>query len=1544
MRNLFLYSKQKTKAQAIVEFALALPVLLLLLFGMMETGRLLFIYASTVSAARQAARYGSATGISSSGKPYYQDCSGIEAAARRLGFLINFTNINIGFDSGVVDTNGNGIIEANETIDLNPVNPACGAFTTAQNGHRIKVTVTAQWVPIVPLVPLQPFVITSSSERTILASVNIGVTGVAPTYVPTNGAPGLSISPSPTTFDTLNQAISYTYTLTNVGLTNLAGPFAITDPAGKVTPLTCPASPASLAASQTYVCTGTYNITQADLNAGFVTNVATGTPSSSASNTIYATQNATISLVKTATPVVSGNVTYTYVLTNTGNVTMNSYSIADDKLGAITSCTGSTTIEPLASVTCTMAHSVTPTEVSAGTLTNIATANAIYQKYVLGSLVDTSITATSTATVYTSDLTMVIIGTVATTGEVPPAYNAQTQTITYTFNVSNHGAGPLTLSGISINSFSGLGVIPSITCTGVIAAGTTKSCTAAVPYAVVQADIDNVNATTGANIPITITATATAGAFTAQATTAVDPERHPVVSLASNPTPNVASALNTQITYNYTITNSGNTTLSAPVGGFTVADTNGGLNITCATPTATIAPGGTKLCTGVRFISQADLDAGVVLGQASTSAVFGITTYAAIPVVSQVVTFPASRLKLEITVPALIVSGAGASINYTYTLTNTGGANLTGLAILPGYRGSTPVCAATALGLGASTTCTGTYVTTSTDVGTSIVNTATATSTNVNSDPASVTVSVIPPTACILTHTALDLSVPFGMTINNLNNYAVTVSQVEVYFDTTANPAPEIQQVSFGGAVVWTGSDQTGHLTFSASTIIPASGASIVATTSWKHPYVPNGSERIVVHFASISGFTCPDMDSDIAATVPNADLAITKTDGISLVPANSTTTYTITVINNGPGAITSAILSDPAATGLSKASIACSGTSQCVTPPTIAQLESGTFALPLLAAGQSYQIAVKTDVIIGGGNVSNTATIAVPVGAIEAVPGNNSATDSDSVSSPIADMHITKDNGTTSVASGASTVYTITVTNGGPSTVVTGARLTDAFATGLSKTTVVCSLTPGQCVTPPTAAQLESGAFQLPTLAVGQTYQIKVTATVTALSGTSVNNVAKVDLPAGTTDPISGDNSKTKTDTVTASNPPVDLSITKTDGVTTINTGGVATYTIVVTNSAANPADGAIFTDPLIAGLNVATGGSVTCGIVTGGAVCPTVGNTTVALMQGAGIVIPTMPASSSIRFTVTGTVTATSGTLANAAKIAAPANRTDTNIANNDATDPADTVNPVDLAITKTDGVTAINTGNVATYTIVVTNSGPASATGAKFTDPSISGLDVTTSGSVTCSGAACPTVGNTTVALMQGAGIVIPTLTSGSSVTFTVKGKVTAVSGVITNSAQITAASTNTETNSANNTATDLADTVTVPVCTTGDVTYTLTAVNGDSFVTWSVNNNLGISLPITSINLAWSGAGVGASNYQLNSIGFTSTGTSFTSGIPPLTGASISSGSYTTGTGTLGSGISAFTITFSKQNPTVTGITITFASPHGACTHTSTPAVP
>ena len=71
--------------------------------------------------------------------------------------------------------------------------------------------------------------------------------------------------------------ISYSYLVTNTGNVQLAGPVTVTDDKATVT---CPALTRSATrrlprSGEAVTCTATYTITQADLNSGSVTNVAT---------------------------------------------------------------------------------------------------------------------------------------------------------------------------------------------------------------------------------------------------------------------------------------------------------------------------------------------------------------------------------------------------------------------------------------------------------------------------------------------------------------------------------------------------------------------------------------------------------------------------------------------------------------------------------------------------------------------------------------------------------------------------------------------------------------------------------------------------------------------------------------------------------------------------------------------------------------------------------------------------------------------------------------------------------------------------------------------------------------------------------------------------------------------------------------------------------------------------------------------------------------------------------------------------------------------
>lgn len=153
---------KKERAQGMVEFALVIPLLLVLMLGIIEVGRLLFIYSSVNSASREAARYGSAAGEAASFVKYYQDCVGIKAAATRIGVLagIEDNNILISYDHG-----------PNTTVFQNTCPTADDQWVNL--GDRIIVQVTTTFEPIVPLVNIPPFPISSISRRTILKDVEI---------------------------------------------------------------------------------------------------------------------------------------------------------------------------------------------------------------------------------------------------------------------------------------------------------------------------------------------------------------------------------------------------------------------------------------------------------------------------------------------------------------------------------------------------------------------------------------------------------------------------------------------------------------------------------------------------------------------------------------------------------------------------------------------------------------------------------------------------------------------------------------------------------------------------------------------------------------------------------------------------------------------------------------------------------------------------------------------------------------------------------------------------------------------------------------------------------------------------------------------------------------------------------------------------------------------------------------------------------------------------------------------------------------------------
>ncbi|NWG33112.1 MAG: Ig-like domain repeat protein [Chloroflexi bacterium] len=163
------FNSQKSRAQAIVEFAIVLPVLLLVVYGLIETGRFIFIVSSVNNATRQAARYGSTSGTDSAyNVPRYQACAGIRQAANNSDFLNAFTDadITITYDR---PTSGN----PNPT-DYDTCDGTADTGVSAITGDRINVTINYRYNAIVPsLVPFISRTMTASSSRTLLLTISV---------------------------------------------------------------------------------------------------------------------------------------------------------------------------------------------------------------------------------------------------------------------------------------------------------------------------------------------------------------------------------------------------------------------------------------------------------------------------------------------------------------------------------------------------------------------------------------------------------------------------------------------------------------------------------------------------------------------------------------------------------------------------------------------------------------------------------------------------------------------------------------------------------------------------------------------------------------------------------------------------------------------------------------------------------------------------------------------------------------------------------------------------------------------------------------------------------------------------------------------------------------------------------------------------------------------------------------------------------------------------------------------------------------------------
>ena len=233
---------------------------------------------------------------------------------------------------------------------------------------------------------------------------------------------------------------------------------------------------------------------------------------------------------------------------------------------------------------------------------------------------------------------------------------------------------------------------------------------------------------------------------------------------------------------------------------------------------------------------------------------------------------------------------------------------------------------------------------------------------------------------------------------------------------------------------------------------------------------------------------------------------------------------------------------------------------------------------------------------------------------------------------------------------------------------------------------------------------------------------------------------------------------------------PNTDPFVTKTDGVSTVNTFGTTNYVITVGNSGPGPADGTTVKDSAVTGLNKT---AISCLAVGFGATCPP--STTLAGIEGTGLVIPSLPVNTTVFFTVTASVSALNGTVTNTVNLQLPATLTDNNLANNSAADADAVKGAANISVSKTNGTSTVLAGGTTAYTLTVANAGPSNASGSVISDQIAAGLSCTTAAICSASGGAgC--AASIPITTLQ-SGYTIPSLPAVSQINIVVTCSITA-----------------------------------------------------------------------------------------------------------------------------------------------------------------------
>lgn len=263
------------------------------------------------------------------------------------------------------------------------------------------------------------------------------------------------------------------------------------------------------------------------------------------------------------------------------------------------------------------------------------------------------------------------------------------------------------------------------------------------------------------------------------------------------------------------------------------------------------------------------------------------------------------------------------------------------------------------------------------------------------------------------------------------------------------------------------------------------------------------------------------------------------------------------------------------------------------------------------------------------------------------------------------------------------------------------------------------------------------------------------------------------------------------------------DLTLSKTDSVTTVDTGASLTYNIVVSNVGGTAVSNAnVIETP---------GTDLTCGAWN----CTASAGSSCGTASGTGAIndLPSLLAGGNVSYSQSCTVAtvSTQSNITNAAVVTLPSGQVDVTPSNNTATDVDDLVRLSDVSVAKTNGSTSVNNGSTTIYTITVSNAGPNAAM-TTTTDTFPSGL--------TGCNWTCAATGGSCAAGGAGSFADSGSLSSGGTLVYTATCTVSAT-GSVSNTASVAVGTGERDTNPSNNSATDTDTVIQLP-----DVAVTIT----------------------------------------------------------------------------------------------------------------------